>query len=156
MTAPSGSAVRKVYVTLVADLFHYGHVRFLQRARACGDYLVAGVLSDELAASYKRRPVLSLDERIAVVEACRFVDEVRVHDRRLSNEWLRENGFTTRVFAVGSEADRRRREAQRGRLSPEYFVEIPYEPGISTTAIIDRIRGRDDLGDEATQSPAGR
>ena len=73
-----------VYVDLVGDLFHAGHVRFLQRVRAlaaerAGDAevrLVAGLMGDEAAASYKRRPVQPLLERTIVVGACRYVDEV--------------------------------------------------------------------------------
>ena len=32
----------RVYVDMVADLFHHGHVRFLERARTYGDYLIVG------------------------------------------------------------------------------------------------------------------
>ena len=37
----------RVYAEMVADLFHRGHVEFLKRARALGDYLIVGVMSDE-------------------------------------------------------------------------------------------------------------
>ena len=66
----------RVYVDAVADLFHYGHVGFLEKASALGDYLIVGVHSDETVSSYKRKPVMRMDERIAVVQGCRFVDEV--------------------------------------------------------------------------------
>ena len=66
----------RVYVDMVGDLFHAGHVELLRSARALGDHLVVGVLSDETAAAYKRRPVMTMAERVAVVEACRYVDEV--------------------------------------------------------------------------------
>lgn len=61
---------------MVGDLFHAGHVELMRAARARGDRLVVGVLSDESAASYKRRPIMDLAERVAVIEACRYVDEV--------------------------------------------------------------------------------
>ena len=48
---------------MVADLFHYGHVNFLRQARKYGDYLMVGVHADETVMSYKRRPILSRDER---------------------------------------------------------------------------------------------
>ena len=57
----------RVYVDLAGDLFHAGHVALLQEARRHGDHLVAGVLSDETVASYKRRPVMTLAERVTVV-----------------------------------------------------------------------------------------
>ena len=71
MTGPT-----RVYVDMVGDLFHAGHVALLQAARECGDHLVVGVLSDETVAAYKRRPIMNLAERVAVIEACRYVDEV--------------------------------------------------------------------------------
>jgi len=66
----------RVYVDMVADLFHYGHVEFLRRARDLGDYLLVGVNSDESARANKRDPILNMEERIASVYGCRYVDEV--------------------------------------------------------------------------------
>lgn len=66
----------RVYVDMVGDLFHPGHVALLRAARACGDRLIVGVLSDEVVEAYKRRPVMTLAERVAVIESCRYVDEV--------------------------------------------------------------------------------
>ena len=66
----------RVYVDAVADLFHYGHVNFFQKARACGDFLLVGIHADKIVKSYKRLPILSMVERIAVVKGCRYVDEV--------------------------------------------------------------------------------
>jgi cytidyltransferase-like protein len=66
----------RVYVDMVGDLFHPGHVALLRAARACGDRLVVGVLSDEVVEAYKRRPVMTLAERVAVIAPCRYVDDV--------------------------------------------------------------------------------
>ena len=54
---------------MVGDLFHFGHVRLFERAALLGDELVVGLHSDAVVASYKRLPVLSLDERVAVISA---------------------------------------------------------------------------------------
>lgn len=72
---PAAGATR-VYVDMVGDLFHAGHVSLLREARRHGDHLIVGILSDDSAASYKRRPVMTLSERAAVVQSCRYVDEV--------------------------------------------------------------------------------
>ena len=66
----------RVYVDMVADLFHYGHVEFLKQARALGDYLLVGVHSDDVVAAHKRKPILTMQERVASVAGCRYVDEV--------------------------------------------------------------------------------
>jgi ethanolamine-phosphate cytidylyltransferase len=88
----------RVYVDMVGDLFHAGHVALLREARHHGDWLVVGVLSDETAASYKRRPVMSLAERVAVIESCRYVDEV-IEDApfRLTEEFLAEHDLAVVV-----------------------------------------------------------
>ncbi len=59
------AARTRVYVDMVGDLFHAGHVALLRAARALGDELVVGVLSDADAAAYKRTPVMTLEERLA-------------------------------------------------------------------------------------------
>ncbi len=66
----------RVYTDMVADLFHYGHVEFLKQARALGDYLLVGVCADDVVEAHKRRPILTMEERVASVAGCRYVDEV--------------------------------------------------------------------------------
>lgn len=57
------------------DLFHIGHLNILRHARARCDYLVAGVVSDEMAEQAKgRRPVVPLVERLEIVRSVRYVD----------------------------------------------------------------------------------
>lgn len=65
-----------VYVDVVCDLFHPGHVAFFRQARALGDRLIVGVVGDEAVATYKPRPIMSTSERVAMVESCRYVDRV--------------------------------------------------------------------------------
>ena len=65
----------RVYADMVGDLFHYGHVRFLERARKLGDVLVVGVHSDTRS-RLQAAPVMTMAERIQVIAACQFVDDV--------------------------------------------------------------------------------
>ena len=94
----SAAAMSRIYVDMVGDLFHAGHVSLLREARRHGDWLVVGVLSDDTAASYKRRPIMTLAERVPVIESCRYVDEV-IEDAPLqvTEEFLAEHGITTVV-----------------------------------------------------------
>lgn len=65
------------YTTGVFDLFHVGHLNILKRAKSQCERLVVGVSTDELVATYKKnKPVIPFQERLAVVEAIRYVDEV--------------------------------------------------------------------------------
>ena len=70
----------RVYADIVGDLFHYGHVEFLRQARALGDYLLVGVCGDEVVGPNKRRPILTMVERVASVAGCRYLDtNIRRH-----------------------------------------------------------------------------
>jgi len=68
---------RTGYVPGVYDMFHIGHLNILRNSRLHCDFLVAGVVSDEMAELAKgRRPVVPLVERLEIVRSVRYVDEV--------------------------------------------------------------------------------
>jgi glycerol-3-phosphate cytidylyltransferase len=59
------------------DLFHIGHLNILRHARENCDYLIAGVVSDEMLLRAKGRlPVIPLPERMEIVRSLRYVDDV--------------------------------------------------------------------------------
>lgn len=65
------------YTTGVFDLFHIGHLNILKRAKLECDHLIVGVTTDELAYQRKnKKPIIPLNERMAIVEAVKYVDEV--------------------------------------------------------------------------------
>jgi len=53
----------RVYMDGCFDLMHYGHANALRQAKALGDELVVGLVSDEEIIANKGPPVLSMDER---------------------------------------------------------------------------------------------
>lgn len=64
------------------DILHVGHLRYLEDAKALGDTLVVAINSDRSMRLIKDpgRPILSQDERVALVSALRCVDYVVVFD----------------------------------------------------------------------------
>lgn len=69
--------LRVGYAPGVYDLFHVGHLNILKHAKSRCDYLIAGVVSDEMAEMAKgRRPVVPLNERLEIVKHISFVDQV--------------------------------------------------------------------------------
>ena len=58
-------------------MFHVGHLNILRRAKEKCDYLIVGVTTDELCFKRKKKyPIINEDERMAIVEAIRYVDKV--------------------------------------------------------------------------------
>lgn len=58
------------------DILHVGHVNLLRRARELGDRLVVGLSTDGFSQGKHKSPFLNYDNRKAVLEAIRWVDEV--------------------------------------------------------------------------------
>lgn len=66
----------RVYMDGCFDMMHYGHCNALRQARALGDQLVVGVVSDAEITLNKGPPVTPLHERMTMVQAVKWVDEV--------------------------------------------------------------------------------
>ena len=65
------------YTTGFFDLFHIGHLNILKRARLECDHLIVGITTDELSESAKnKKPFIPFQERMDLVEAVKYVDEV--------------------------------------------------------------------------------
>lgn len=57
-------------------MFHIGHLNILKRAKAMCDYLIVGVSTDEVVQEYKhKKPVIPFEDRLAIVEAIKYVDK---------------------------------------------------------------------------------
>lgn len=67
-----------MYVAGAFDLFHVGHLDFLEKAKTYGDYLIVGLHTDPVVNVYKggNYPIMNLHERVLSVLACKYVNEV--------------------------------------------------------------------------------
>lgn len=136
-----------VYADVVCDLFHPGHVEFFQRARALGDRLIVGLVSDLDVMTYKPAPIMTHAERVAIVRSCRYVDRVLDAPAPLycTCEFLDRIGAS---FACHGD-DFPPAEISRwyADLIPTGRVKlVPYTRSISSSRIIERIikRARED------------
>ena len=130
----------RIYASMIGDLFHYGHVEFLKLAKTLGTFLIVGIIPDDIAASYKRAPILQQEERIKVVAGCKYVDEI-ICDAPL---------IITKDFIIKHQidfvvhGDDFKQEHLMTFFADPIAMNImritPYTQGISTTAIIERIK----------------
>lgn len=68
-------SIRIGYAPGAYDLFHVGHLNLLRHAKGRCDFLIAGVVSDDMLELTKgRRPVIPLEERLAIVSHISYVD----------------------------------------------------------------------------------
>jgi rfaE bifunctional protein nucleotidyltransferase chain/domain len=127
------------------DLLHAGHARSLWAAAALGDVLVVGVNSDDSVRRLKgpSRPVVPEGERADLVAALGCVDAVLVFGENTPERAL--SLLRPDVHCKGAEyappsgkpiPERALVEGYGGRV--EF---LPLEPGLSTSSLIDRLRG---------------
>ncbi len=78
---------KKGYVSGSFDLFHIGHLKLIRRAKERCAYLVVGVLTDENIVNMKKKwPVIPLKDRMEIVGALKYVDEVDATTEPLLNK----------------------------------------------------------------------
>lgn len=121
------------YAAGAFDLFHVGHLNILRHAKENCDFLVAGVVSDEMLRAVKGvEPVIPTHERAEIVRSIRFVDDVYIETAPDKLDAWREVGFTH--FFKGDDW----RGTEKGlRLEAEFAdvgVEIVYFPYTAHTS----------------------
>lgn len=119
------------------DLFHIGHLNVLKHAKSQCDYLIAGVVSDEMLEQVKGRPpVVPLAERMEIVGSIGFVDKAFAEVVPDKVQVWEELGFNT--FFKGDDwrgtPQGHRLEAALGAVGVE-IVYFPYTVHTSSTAL---------------------
>lgn len=129
------------YTTGVYDMFHIGHLNIIKRAKEQCDYLIVGVTTDELCQKRKRKlPIICEKDRMAIVEAIRYVDKVVPQVDMDKIKPVIEYGVN-RVF-VGSDwkgtADWDEYEKEFAKVGCE-VVYLEHTDGISSTILRERL-----------------
>ncbi len=127
------------------DILHHGHVDYLSRAKALGDVLIVGLNTDDSVRRLKgpSRPIVSEDDRAAVVSALEVVDYVCLFPEDTPHELISaivpdvlvKGAGYTRDTIVGADLV----EREGGRV-----VAMEPLPGHSTRGIIARIIEREE------------
>uniref|UniRef100_A0A1I7XVQ2 ethanolamine-phosphate cytidylyltransferase n=1 Tax=Heterorhabditis bacteriophora TaxID=37862 RepID=A0A1I7XVQ2_HETBA len=132
-----------VYVCGAFDMFHIGHLLFLEEAKKLGDYLIVGILTDQTVNEYKggNHPIMSLHERVLSVLAYEPVNEVVIGaPREVTDDII--DGFNIKVVAQGSRVPHHEHEGPDPFIAPKkrgIFREIDSGSDMTTDIIIRRI-----------------
>lgn len=141
MTEPSAEHAVRIYIDLIGDLFHAGHLRHLEKAKSLGDILVVGIFDDQTAADLSHVPVVGLDERVAVIAALRCVDEVIPAAPATPGKAFLEKYEIEQACLSDDFGNPERQEALADLLENGIGVVLPYTEDISTGALVARIAG---------------
>jgi len=125
------------------DLVHFGHVSYLQRARALGDLLIVGLNGDRSVRELKGagRPLVPQRQRAAVLAALACVDAVVIFPQKRAHRFLAI--VRPDVYVKGGDyrpdtLDARER-AVLTNLGSRIRI-LPFVKGFSTSRLIARIR----------------
>ena len=125
------------------DLLHFGHVSYLQRARALGDLLIVGLNGDQSVRELKGagRPLVPQRQRAAVLAALACVDAVVIFPQKRAHRFLAI--VRPDVYVKGGDyrpdtLDARER-AVLTNLGSRIRI-LPFVKGFSTTRLIGKIR----------------
>tara|TARA_B110000046_G_scaffold143754_1_gene150783 strand:+ start:231 stop:641 length:411 start_codon:yes stop_codon:yes gene_type:complete len=132
-----------VYVDGVFDLTHNGHFQLFKNAKALGDTLYVGVLSDKECENYKRLPILTSQERKLNILNSHYVDRVIIDvPNVVEKDFIEKYKIDIVAHAHKIEEDHQYDYQYKIPKQMGIFKRLDYTNTISTTDIINRILNR--------------
>lgn len=127
---------RIVFTNGCFDIIHVGHIRYLKEAKKFGDVMIIGLNSDKSISRIKPgRPVNSEQHRAEVLSSLEMVDYVVLFDEDTPYELIK----TIKPDVLVKGGDWKKEDIIGSDIAKETY-RLPYIKGISTTAIIDKIK----------------
>lgn len=126
------------------DMFHVGHLNLIKNAKARCDYLIVGVNTDALVVSYKMKNVIvPLEERMQIISALKYVDEVEIVDTLDKVEIWKRKKFDVVFIGDDWKGTKRWNETEaalRDRCGVD-VVYLPYTKGTTSTMLREKLIG---------------
>ena len=124
------------------DLLHVGHIRYLQAARALGDFLVVGLNSDRSVHQLKGsgRPIMADSDRAEIIAALQCVDLIMVFPQLRATQFI--DAVRPAIYVKGGDYTHETLDEQERAVLADIGTEIriiPFEPGYSTSQWIEQI-----------------
>ena len=126
---------RKVLTVGVYDYFHYGHLRFFNRARALGESWIVAVQDGDYILKYKptANVLYTTEQRIEMIRELRCVDDVIIY--KDVDEIVKQVDFD--IFAVGEDQIHSgfKRAIEWCELNGKEVIRLSRTKGISSSEI---------------------
>lgn len=134
---------KSVYIGMSADILHSGHINIINHGANLGRVTI-GLLTNEAIESYKRKPYMDYDQRLAVVQSIKNVSEVipqETLDYRPNLQRIRPD-FVVHGddWKKGVQSEIRAQVLEVLKSWGGELIEVPYTQEISSTQIIGAIR----------------
>ncbi|OOF97711.1 hypothetical protein ASPCADRAFT_163602 [Aspergillus carbonarius ITEM 5010] len=130
----------RIWVDGCFDFSHHGHAGAMLQARRLGNELFVGVHSDEAILENKGPTVMTLDERVAAVEACRWVTRCVPSAPYVTFlPWVSHYGCKYVVHGDDITSDSNGEDCYRFVKAAGRFRVVKRTPGISTTDLVGRM-----------------
>jgi glycerol-3-phosphate cytidylyltransferase len=136
----------------VFDLFHVGHLRFLQYAKAQGTHLSVAVCPDQIVHRVKKRtPVINEQQRLEIIQGLSCVDVAALQPESTENAeasalWIASWNIHTVVAGGCWQGSERWQRLTAALAHKNISVEFaPHTEFISTTEIIQSIQARNQM-----------
>jgi len=122
------------------DLFHYGHLVFLDYARKQGDVLIVAINSDSSIKKYKseNRPMVPEEQRSQIIAALEIVDYVHIFNETVPMPFI--EAIKPDFHANGAEYGEDCIEAESVKKNGGKIYLVPRVAGLSTTELIRKIK----------------
>jgi len=130
--------MKKVYLAMSADIIHEGHINIIKEANKYGEVIV-GLLNDEVISSYKRYPLLGLEQRKNIFKEINGVSKVVVQNSLDYTEVLEE--IRPDYVIHGDDWKEGPQKSVRDKVIDVLdriggkLIEVPYTRGVSITAL---------------------
>ena len=91
-----------IYTAGSFDLFHYGHLNILLKAKELGDILIVGVSTNKLIKKYKKiNPIIKYKERVLIIKNLKCVDKVIQQKSFFNEKQLKK--YNIDIIVLGSD-----------------------------------------------------
>ena len=132
--------MKKVFVNGCFDILHLGHIELFKYAKSLGDHLTVAIDSDDRIKQLKgcSRPINNQHERIEMLRAIRYVDDVRVFHNSSELEQLTYR-IQPDIMIVGSDYKDKPVIGSQHAKELRFFERVG---GYATTKTIQRISNR--------------